>query len=287
MVKHINNISQKQNQKSMLDLQYCAKHCYDRASVFNSVSWFLCLFVVIVLPFFNNALGDVGILIKIGINILALVVDYLANRSINLGAAFKMRFDYSLFQFSELKDYNGHTTEKLKEEAAWIISNHKKSYNRLITHTGTEKPRGVKNWYDDIPEDISHEEAVKKCQAQNNFFSKKTANYSRWMFIIIIVIGAICFVAINCKNTLWNASISFLLGFALIKKIGFEAHYFVKAYYTFSFFDWIKGESVESLELSQKIIDEGRKRNLFATRLIYSLFSAVLHSATKEKDSAE
>lgn len=280
----INNISEKQNEEGMLQLQFCARHLYDTATILNIVSWICCLIITVILPFIDS-LGGYKYLVAAGINTIILIIDLLANRYIKLGAAYKMRFDYVLFHFSNCKNYHGHTIDLLKEKAAGIIKRHTKSYNRQITHNGTTKPNGVKDWYVDIPKKISNEEAVKRCQEQNGFFDKTIMKYSWWVFVTSIVIGLSIFIAVNHDKDLLTSSLIFISGFALIKKIITEIYSFVKVYYTNVFADWVKTEPDISPMLKQKIIDERRTRNVFATSLIYKMISNSLHSTIKAKEN--
>ena len=285
MVNTINTISKRQDEQGLLQLQYCARYLYDTATVLNYVSWICCIAVTIILPFLSDTLGITKYLFAAVINTFALVIDYLANKCIKLGSAYKMRFDYSLFQFSDCSDYHGYTLDELKEKAAGIISRHKKSYIREITHSGTSKPRGVKEWYAYIPENIGHEEAVKRCQEQNGFFDNRILMFSWWVFISLIVIRIAGFIAVNHDRDVLRSSLIFLSGFALIKKVITEIYNYVRVYYTYVFTDWVKSESDLSLLLKQKVIDERRTRNVFATSLIYKILSYRLHSTIKAKDS--
>lgn len=285
MVSIINNISDRQNKKDLLNLQFCARYLYDTATVLNSISWICCIIITIIIPLLSNTLGINKYLIVAVINILILIVDYVANRYIITGAAFKMRFDYTLFQFADCKNYHGYTIDELKEKAAIIIRRHPKRHTREITHNGTTKPKGVKDWYVSILNTISHEEAVKRCQEQNGFFDKTIMKRAWWVFVAFIAVGLICFIAVNHDKDLLTSSLIFLSGFALIKKIITEIYSFVKVYYTCDFADWVKTEPIISSELKQKIIDERRTKNVFATSLIYKVLSDSLHTTITAKDN--
>lgn len=285
MVNDINTISDRQNKKDLLNLQFCARYLYDTATVLNNISWICCIIITIIIPLLSDTLGITKYLIAAVINTLILVVDLAANRYIKTGAAYKMRFDYVLFQFSDIKNYHGYTIDELREKTARIISRHQKRYTRETTHNGTTKPKGVKDWYVGIPNTISHEEAVKRCQEQNGYFNKAIMKRSWWVFVAFIAVGIICFIALNHNKDLLTSSFIFLSGFALIKKIITEVYSFVKVYYTCDFADWVKTEPDISSEFKQKIIDERRTRNVFATSLIYNIISDSLHTTITAKEN--
>lgn len=284
MVNVINTISDRQNKKDLLNLQFCARYLYDTATVLNNISWICCIIITIIIPLLSDTLGITKYLIAAVINTLILVVDLAANRYIKTGAAYKMRFDYVLFRFSNREKYQGYKMDELRGKAAGIIRRHHKKHIQEITHNGTTEPKGVKDWYVSIPSNINHEEAVKRCQEQNGFFDKTIMKYSWWVFVSFILIGIGIFVAVNHNKDLLTSSLIFLSGFALIKKIITETYSFVKVYYTNVFADWVKTEPDISPMLKQKIIDERRTRNEFATSLIYNIISKSLHSTIKAKE---
>lgn len=280
----INSISDRQNELDLLQIQFCARHLYDVATILNNIAWLCCIVTTIVLPIISNSLGNLKYVIVVVVNIFAFVIGLLSSRFVKLGAAYKMRFDYKLYQFKDCKTYHSYTTDHLKQAAAKIINRYKNSYNKAFSHNGTDKPNGVKDWYVEISKEMSRVEAIKKCQKQNSFFDKEIMKIAWWMFVGLVSASLIVFVILNLANTVSETAICILSGFALIKMIVTEIYYYVKVYAMYYFEDKVKNEPDVSPILRQKIIDERRKLNLITPKIIYKMRSFKLHSIVKAEE---
>jgi len=283
-VSVINNLSEKQNELDFLQIQFCARHLYNVATILNYIAWLCCILTTIVLPLLSDLLGSLNYVIAVVVNILVIVIGVLSSRFVKLGAAYKMRFDYKLYQFQDCEIYQGYTTDRLREIAAKIINRYKKSYIKAISHNGTDKPNGVKDWYVEISKDMSRAEAIKNCQKQNGFFDKEIMKIAWWVFVGLVSALIIVFVILNLTNTVAEAVIYVLSGFALIKMIVTEIYYYVMVYAMYYFEDKVKDEPEVSPLTRQKIIDERRKLNLITPNIIYKIKSFKLHSLVKAEE---
>lgn len=283
----INNISDRQNEIELLRIQFCARHLYDVASILNKFAWICCLFTTIVLPFFSGAIGDLKYVIVAIINVVALVIGFLSSRFVKLGAAYKMCFDYKLFQFKERETYNGFSAGYLRQVVAKIIKRYHKRYNEAVSHNGTDKPNGVKDWYVEISKDMRKEEAIKKCQEQNGFFDKEIMKIAWWVFVGLVSIFIIVFVILNQANSVGATSICVFSSSALVIMIITEIYRYVKVYSTYYFIDSVKDEPNISSLTRQKIIDERRNLNLITPKIIYKIKSFNLHTLLKAEDQIE
>ena len=199
MVDIINNISDRQNSIELLRLQYCARHFYNSAAILNAITWIFCIVISIVLNLSTvmGVLGNKKLIIAGMLNIIGIVIDFFFLRFVQLGAAYKMRFDYLLFELPGKNDYQGITTQQLDRITATITRRYKKRYNTEISHNGISKPRGVRDWYYDISDKIDKNTAVKKCQEQNGYFDKSIMTVSWWIFVSIIICALFLIIRYN------------------------------------------------------------------------------------------
>lgn len=286
-VRIINNIPDRQNELDLLQIQFCARHFYNVATVLNYITWALCIVLSIVLPLISDNLGDVKYIIVAIISIVNIAFGFLSARSVKLGAAYKMCFDYKLYQFKGNKDYQGFTHQKLKQIAVKIIQRYPKRYEKEISHNGTEKPKGVKDWYVEISTNLSQEEAIKKCQEQNGFFDKEIMTIAWWAFVGIIGLAIILFVILYQSRTVGSLAIFFLSSLSLYVMIIKEIYKFVQVYSTYYFVDSVKDESDIHPIIRQKVIDDRRKLNLITPNIIYDIKSYKLHSLLKAEEHTQ
>lgn len=286
-VRIINSISDRQNELDLLQTQFCARHLYDVATVLNYITWGLCIASSMVLPLISNTIGAYSIIIIAIISVANLAVGFKSERFVKLGAAYKMRFDYKLYQFEECNDYQGITLKKLKQIAVKIIQRYPKSYEEAIMHNGTDKPKGVKDWYVGISKELSQEEAIKKCQEQNGFFDKEIMKIAWWVFIGIIGVSIIL-IGIFCREKTVESIALFVLSCsALIILIIKEIYRFVQAYSTYYFMDRVNEESDIPAKIRQKVIDDRRKLNLITPNIIYHFKTYKLHSLLKAEEHTQ
>ena len=205
----------------MLSLQYCARHYYNFAEYLNYISWLICILttVVFTLPPVTEMLGSYKVIWIVIINLLAIVIDVFYGKLIQIGAACKMLFDYKLFNFSEVSNYQGLTLEKIYQQVAKTIMRYKKSYESQINNRGIDKIKGVKDWYYNISKDLSHEEAVRECQKQNLNFDIQLIKRTVFLYVFLFVIIIILLIIFDVNTPLITILINISAGFALIKKM--------------------------------------------------------------------
>lgn len=196
----MNNISNLQNKEENLLLLYSQKILYDRSKTIK--------YIVIILATLNFLLGIVSqqlvkykIIFLIVISFITIISEYLQNtinKSNNLASSTQELFDRKLFNF-EIQ-----SRHLLNNELSEIISVAKKLKNKYpqkyidnITHSGTDDPNGVKDWYTNIPSSLSLNKAILKCQKQNIFWDKALIKLYKNLLILlslfIVLIIIICY----------------------------------------------------------------------------------------------
>ena len=285
----INKISEKQNEKNMLAIQYCARHCYNFAEYLNYASWLICIITVIILslPAVSSFLGEWKVLLALIFNILAIIVDYLHKRFIKTGATLKMLFDYKLFGFNEKDKYNGLSLPEIKHIIANIINRYPKSFKKQSENNGESKIKGVKDWYYNIPSALPIDKAVRICQEQNMSFDICLTKNTLLLYVILLIVVFVWFIVVNANMSVVEIFINLCSVFALIKKIASEFYSIGKLSVTNNFtFQLIKNKSIDSMVI-QSIIDERRLVNVTIPNFLHKLMSNKLHDTISTADSID
>lgn len=291
MVDIINNISDRQNDIRLLRLQYCARHFYNSATMLNILTWIFCIIITVVLNLsvVKNALGNNKVIITGVLNLLGIAFDFFLFRFVQLGAAYKMWFDYLLFGFPRKDNYQGVTTNQLNRIMATITRRYKRRYIIEITHNGISKPHGVRDWYYDISDKIDKNKAIVKCQEQNGFFDKSIMIVSWWTFVSIVICAIVIVIVVKRDIMLRQTIYLAYTCLALFVKIIKEIYLYVKAYATYYLGDSLDiethNESDDIIMVRQHNIDYRRRLNLITPNIIYRIKSLSLHSQVKAENS--
>lgn len=85
-----------------------------------------------------------------------------------LGASLKSYFDNLLFEFNQTKYFEKYSCRDLNEKTYDIIITNQILYNTLSKTSGTDNPRGIRNWYELISE-LDNTEKIYSCQKRMFF----------------------------------------------------------------------------------------------------------------------
>ena len=201
----MNDIFEKQNTDELLQLQFAAKFNYNIASKINNYMW-LC-------AIFTGILGTITVKnemyssIKNTLLILSPCLNYFFSLKIKylttLGASLKSYFDNLLFEFNQTRYFEKYSCKNLKEKTYDIVSNNQILYSTLSKNSGTDNPRGIKNWYEPINE-LDHTEKIYSCQKENVFWdanlSKKYNNVLSTIIIVILIMFILFFKSLSLNN---------------------------------------------------------------------------------------
>ena len=189
-------IKERQNDSDILDLQFSARYHMSKASRYNSYIFCLILFIL-----FIQCLLIYGIVYKNEKNILLISINFLCNLllflfnfmpkpSIEIGSITKEYVDCELFNinFSYIGNIENTDIDKLKEKKILAINKSNPTYyNKQISNSGNSPARGLKDWYN-LNDDDNGENAILKCQDQNNFWSNRLViDYRRLLYVILII----------------------------------------------------------------------------------------------------
>ena len=257
----------------------------------NILTWIFCIIITVVLNLsvVKNALGNNKVIITGVLNLLGIAFDFFLFRFVQLGAAYKMWFDYLLFGFPRKDNYQGVTTNQLNRIMATITRRYKRRYIIEITHNGISKPHGVRDWYYDISDKIDKNKAIVKCQEQNGFFDKSIMIVSWWTFVSIVICAIVIVIVVKRDIMLRQTIYLAYTCLALFVKIIKEIYLYVKAYATYYLGDSLDiethNESDDIIMVRQHNIDYRRRLNLITPNIIYRIKSLSLHSQVKAENS--
>lgn len=283
----MNKIAEKQNEIGMLQIQYCARHCYNIAGILNGISWLLCLIssVVLNLPCISNWLESGVAVAGAIVAVVVIVVDFWKKHLIKMGAAFKKLFDYGLFGFETSDDYNGFCEKDLKLTIGKIITRYHKSYQKQISHSGTDKPKGVKDWYNNILSELSLDDAIQKCQQENLYFDTSLVAITQWSYIVSLVLIIIVLMVFNSELPFFEVFINMCSMISLLIKIVMEIFGVIKLKITLNIIQSLSHNSTLEPQVIQKMIDERRNVDVPIPAIIYKIKSGFLHLSFKNADS--
>ncbi len=264
-------------------LQYSARNYYNRAERFATLSWLVCIANLIVkIPYITSLLGVWAVVFPMAVSIFLIpILSSKTKEYTQIGAATRQLIDYKLFGFAQPLYYNNYTEDQLKEYAAIEKNNHIKDYTTQISHCGTEKEHGVKDWYS-IDNNMQHEQAVRECQRQNKMFDDLLTKALYLVIVLILVVVAILFVILYGNNTVNDAILSLSFVIPLITK----ASGTVRGYFELWQFNirWKKTFSKPNVsnEERQSCIDERRRMVFIVPHILHSFQSNKLHNIVSD-----
>lgn len=277
-------IKNKQNDTNILKLQYSARHAYNLAESFEWFSWVLTI-VIILIGWFDNGSCSNGVAYAVAIiTVINAIIDYLKSQIIKLAAGTRTYIDYMLFDAfgnSFKKAYNGFTVDFINKFSDLISKIHRKTYQKQISHTGTDDYKGVRDWYT-LNDKMTTEEEVISAQKENCGFDKCISNFS-WKFaFIIFVIFAFCIFKFDKKFLLICVFIPVFLkmiksyfDYCEYKKVHDEERIIISKLDDYGY------DKSLSLQL-QQCIDERRQLDFQALSFIYKITSLSLHSKNNQ-----
>lgn len=166
-------ILNRQDETSMLRLQFASRHYYNAAEILNRCLWWFSLLSAgtILLP------GSIPEWLRLGIPIAAdLLCVFLTcsyHKVVSLAAKMREYFDAYVLNLN-LEDIDRPKRQELNEKALKIVERHQSDANIQMANTGTDDPPGVKRWYD-LDTEMSEEDAVYECQRQNGWWNSHLA----------------------------------------------------------------------------------------------------------------
>lgn len=272
----------KQNNKKMLELQYFARHCYNKAESYFILSIFF-ITINVLLGSLQDNFEKIAILRAI-LNILWLLIEIRASNFIKKGAVARELFDAELFEFkrpenAELIYKNAHEISVLGGENA----------KKQMSNTGKDNPPGVKNWYDKYNVKDKNE-LIFKCQKENIYWDEKIMLIDKMAWLILLAIISFFYLFTKRNETLIHFLISLTSIIEILIKIcGIVCNY-VKyennmKLEKYNIIKMEKANTITENELNelQELIKIRRNLNLIPFNSIHRLFSKKLHILLKQE----
>ena len=278
----MNQIIKKQNDEKLLKIQYSARVCYNFAEIINVLVWCLCIlgFILTNVTALKDFLGWLFPYISAVLTWSVFICgDILSSKAICLGAAFKKYFDYCLFDLST-DNYCGYSEMQLIEKSLCICKMRKKDSEMRTRNTGTDKIRGVKDWYTGTETYVDGSNLIFKCQTQNVWFDQKISNIQKWFFRSILIITIITLIVTNYKNTVEILMLTVLTALSLILKTIKELRSyknFDKLMIKIDVFNNKSNIDNNDIKHIQSYIDERRSMNFVSINKIHDILSTSLH----------
>ena len=171
------SIKKHQNSDEILKMQYSARLTYNFAVICSVLSWGLTLTIIIIGWFYSKNHPEAVAYTIATLTIINAVVDYGRGKIIKMAASIRAYIDDKLFYFGNKAVYNGFTTFFINEYCNRITTMRKRTFEKQKKHSGTDKYKGVKDWYT-LTDDLSREEEIIFAQKENCVFDKSISKYS-------------------------------------------------------------------------------------------------------------
>ena len=186
-MKTQDEIIRQQNSEDMLKCQYAARYYYNRAeacfwtiigiSTFNILS-------MLIPEFESPYLAMCSRFVLAFLDVVVVLLFVFMNKNINHGATLRNYFDDIVLGLSVSPE---NTNESAIQTLIYKAIKHNKN-NALISiqNTAYDNPPGVKNWYT-FAEKYSDDEAVFRCQKQNNDWTYELFKKKIILFVICLL----------------------------------------------------------------------------------------------------
>lgn len=185
-------IARRQNEPKPLKIQFASRMLFNRAEVENYIVWML-YFVSAIAGFVGNGSATwIAATVIIVSDLLALTLEKRMERDILQAADMRSMFDRYVFGMPQL--LTDEASDELCEVAEDLAIRYPEEYRIQTTHTGSDTPPGVKDWYNtniDIP---THTAPAFSLIKENKWWDRKmvrSKNIAYTAATLIIVIPAV------------------------------------------------------------------------------------------------
>ncbi|MCG8539855.1 MAG: S-4TM family putative pore-forming effector [Clostridia bacterium] len=276
----MNNINREQNSDEILMLLYSSRINYNVVEKLKYTVWILCILNIIIATFTNNSIYIMNIAVIL-IAIFMTIMEYCINKYTNIASNMRRLVDYKLFKFEydKIQFNENYLLTKAKDK----VKRNNKSYSLSKENTGTDPHRGVKDWYTGINCDLSHDEAVIKCQKQNVYWDKNLCSIVIKSIVIVFFLIIISYLIINRENTIEDIIKSMVYLVPLIVKLIHELIIICNYKSTSKGIDALienidYNQNPINLRLLQSKIDKRRSINFIVPDILHKLNSANYHN---------
>lgn len=199
-----NNINDRQNEEEILTLLFSQKVLYEEVKKYKLNNFFISIAVFIVGIITSKVtekeyLFIASSLLGFVLLILSVYINKKMKDSNILAASTQELIDRKIYGFDTGKRHlSGKSVEEIISKSRDIAEVYPEEYIININHTGNQTPNGVKNWYENITNDLEENRAILKCQSQNVYWDKALVSKYKSLILkgvsIFIVLCAIIYI---------------------------------------------------------------------------------------------
>lgn len=218
----MNNINNDQNKEENLMLIFSQKILYDKSK---NIKFFTILLAVVnvLLDIVLKSILSYPVHCAISTFIITCFSKYMQstlNGFNDLASATQELVDRRLFGFEVKSKYlNNHTISELISVAKDLKEKYPQKYLININNNGTDKPNGVKDWYTNIPSNLSINDAILKCQKQNTYWDKCLINHYRKLLKILCFFILVIFLFLYWNQRGYNFVLGIISYFSICEII--------------------------------------------------------------------
>lgn len=185
-------IARRQNEPKPLKIQFASRMLFNRAEVENYIVWVLYLVSAIAGFVGNDSATWIAATVIIVSDLLALALEKRMERDILQAADMRSMFDRYVFGMPQL--LTGEASDVLCEVAEDLAIRYPEEYRIQTTHTGSDTPPGVKDWYNTNIETPAHTAPAFSLIKENKWWDRKmvrSKNIAYTAATLIVVIPAV------------------------------------------------------------------------------------------------
>lgn len=210
---------EKQNEEEFIELLFLQRKNYTRAGNLNRALWVIALATAFL---GSNSILVLNKTLQIyfiaGMSIAAWIVFMLLSRSIKIGAYTKELFDRLLFGLPLNSTTWEIKPDEIRVSAYKLKRKEYDKFNIACNNTGSDKPRGLKDWYTEIPSS-NHNQTILNCQNENIWWDKQISDKFKIVLLVFSFVVFLSLCIINYNRSLLEIVILMLSNIALVLKL--------------------------------------------------------------------
>ena len=274
------DIARRQNEPKPLKIQFASRMLFNRAEIENYIVWVLYLVSALAGFVGNDSATWIAATVIIVTDLLALALEKRMERDILQAADLRSMFDRYVFGMPQL--LTEEASDVLCEVAKDLAIRYPEEYRIQTTHTGSDTPPGVKDWYNtniDIP---AHTAPVFSLIKENKWWDRKMVRskniaYTAAALIVVtpaVVLGHDMPLADIIVILAGILGLLIRLGGRILtmyqyQRMSIQLDGFVEKYYNFA--------PDKGLDVLQNAIEERRRLPIVHCNAIHTKLSKKLH----------
>lgn len=184
----------RQNEPDILILQFLQRKMYDESKKYWRYGWYVSWIMLIcslIFQLLNLESSAMVIVIIAVLDVSIILLEYLANKRMKIGATAKYYIDNTLFELSNAE--SKYTIKEIRELAIECSEKNNISYEIQIRNTGKDNPPGLKDWYTvSSSDDIN--QTIFMCQEENSWWQNKLSKL--YMKCLLVTIGILMIISL-------------------------------------------------------------------------------------------